>query len=450
MARIPRVTHKVFGSSAAAGVNGVAQPGSKQQGSPVYTTDISVIQALAAWLNGLSGVVVSGKVLPLEELNALFLEPSQQIGEILQDGIPPYDAGTTYFTNSVCSVGALLYISLIDNNTGNAPASSPSDWSLFAGISGKGLNVIRNSGMAVAQRGATGTIAAGSPAYTLDGWIVDSVGANVAWAQVLGTVNNALMLQLTPAGTLTDLYIKQRIESTLMQEIGYTPITIQAYIYNGTLGSITPTLTLNIPTSTDNYGSVTNVLAATNLQAIPAGTGRVVAYTFVLTSAYAYQNGLEVIWNFGAQVPNTKFIQFGLSDISPTPNFTAGLIANPPLPTVRQIAEETVFCKRYFIAFGTGAFFPGGAYSANAAAFVINFTIPMRAAPTLTVPIPGNLTIEDGSFGGFVVATIGVTETSNNSCAFQASTAGTLSVHGFYFLGIGGSGPNLLNLSSEL
>ncbi|MDE2233796.1 MAG: hypothetical protein KGJ90_06880 [Patescibacteria group bacterium] len=131
MSKLTRVTHTIFGGSAPAAANGIAQFGSKQAGTPTYTTNIATLQALAAWLNGWGSAVVSGKVPPLEELNAAFLEPSYQIGYMLEMGIPEYDAGTTYYTNSICQSGGLIYQSLVDNNIGNAPASSPTDWKLY-------------------------------------------------------------------------------------------------------------------------------------------------------------------------------------------------------------------------------------------------------------------------------------------------------------------------------
>lgn len=459
MARIPRVTHKVFGSSAAAGVNGVAQPGSKQQGSPVYTTDISVIQALAAWLNGLSGVVVSGKVLPLEELNALFLEPSQQIGEILQDGIPPYDAGTTYFTNSVCSYLGQIYISLTDTNIGNTPSTSGTSWTNLLGRGAKGLNIIRNGSMSVAQRGTSGQVGTGTPVYTLDGWIVDSVGANCNWSQLVNASNSLLALALFPLGTLTDLYIKQRIESILMSEIGYTNITIQANIFNGTTSPLVPNLILNIPTATDNYSSITNVLAATNLQSIAAGASGVVAYTFKIDNTVNYNNGLEIIFDFGNQVQNSKNVRLSAVDVSPTPLTPTGLNSNPPSPTIRQISDDELFCQRYANAYlfnqvGSGSFplvlgFGSGSTAVN---YFFQFPATMRMPPALSIANPNDFGLQGMS--GIPIDTTALAFQSSSQvdpkgAVVQATVSSGAALNTPYYL-VSVTGNNRIIFSSEL
>ena len=128
MPKITRITHTIFGGGASAAVDGIAQFGSKQAGSPNYSVNIATIQSLAAWLQGWAGAVTNGKVLPLEELNAAFLEPSYQIGYMLEMGIPEYDAGTTYFKNSICQYTGLIYQSIADNNTGNTPTTSSTTW----------------------------------------------------------------------------------------------------------------------------------------------------------------------------------------------------------------------------------------------------------------------------------------------------------------------------------
>lgn len=40
----------------------------------------------------------------------------------------PYDAGTTYASGQATVDGGIIYLSLVDGNTGNTPATSPTDW----------------------------------------------------------------------------------------------------------------------------------------------------------------------------------------------------------------------------------------------------------------------------------------------------------------------------------
>lgn len=448
MSKVTRKAALIFSGSAGAGPNGIAEFGSLANGSVVYSTDPDVIQSLPQWLGGWNPALVGGASPALEDMNAVEYVNSYQVAYLLQQGIPEYNATTTYYTNSFCAVDSLIYVSLIDNNVGHSPGSSPTQWTLFSGVSGKGFNALRNSTMIVAQRGTSGTIVASTPAYTVDGWIVDAVGNNCAWAQVLSTVNNVASLRLTPSGTLTDLYIKQRIESSVMQQIGYTNVTIQAYVYNGTLGNVTPTLALNVPTLTDNYGSVTSVLAATNLQTIPPGTGGVVAYTFAVTSANAFEKGLEVIWDFGNQVPSTKNIQFTFADLSPTPNFTTGLITNPPIPQVTPVGVEMQNSFRYLNVLQGGDAIFGAAGDATHFCATYYFKNRMRNTPSITVVTVGNFHIYGNTNANIATVTSltivggGGAFVSLNSVILQALVAAglTADVPG-YLIDVGDSSP---------
>jgi hypothetical protein len=297
----------------------------------------------------------------------------------------------------------------------------------------KGLNIIRNSSMVVAQRGTGGTVVNSTPAYTADGWIVGSVGASTNWTRQDGNVNDVYALLLEPAGTLTDLYVKQRIESTLMIQIGITTITIQAYIYNGTSSPLTPTLALNAPTGVDDYTSVINVLAATNLQTIGSNSGAVVAYTFAITSV-DFNNGMEIIFDFAAQVQQTKSIEITLVDVSPTPNLTVGLTANPPSPTIRQIADELAFCQRYLVVLGDGILATqifGTGINTSSTVAKINIPLPVK----MRVPVysaTGSISVS--AFSDFQLVTgAGVQETvtalsySGNSSTLMMSLSVTVS-----------------------
>jgi len=81
-------------------------------------------------------------------------------------------------------------------------------------------NKIRNSGFAVFQRGTSGTVSAGSPAYTADGFMVSATGTSCAWsANGAGINGSANALNLASATGLTDVLVKQRIESSVAQPL---------------------------------------------------------------------------------------------------------------------------------------------------------------------------------------------------------------------------------------
>lgn len=120
MAKITRRTLKIFGSAGA--TTYFAEFGSQTLGAPVKTKDIDSIQTLSAWVDGFQEEIDADKAPYLEDVNALMYVHSYMVGNILQDGITPWDAGTTYYNGSMVRKDATfeLYGSLVDNNLGNA------------------------------------------------------------------------------------------------------------------------------------------------------------------------------------------------------------------------------------------------------------------------------------------------------------------------------------------
>ena len=118
MPAIDRKTQQIFGSSLTPSGN-VAVWGSLAAASPAYSADPATIQS-ARWLNGFNDALVGNRSPALEDLNGLMLVITQQLAYLLQSGVPEWDAGTTYFTNQFVRSGANLYLSVTDNNLGNA------------------------------------------------------------------------------------------------------------------------------------------------------------------------------------------------------------------------------------------------------------------------------------------------------------------------------------------
>ena len=143
MAKLPRVTAKIFASNAEEG--DIGQYGSALTGSKVITSDISEIQALPAYEIGWRGAVVSSRNYPtLQEMNGLQKTFSQQIAYNFQEGIPEYDAGTDYYIGSIVKVledgKPVLYSSLTDNNIGNNPITDATNWERLS-FGGGGLEI---------------------------------------------------------------------------------------------------------------------------------------------------------------------------------------------------------------------------------------------------------------------------------------------------------------------
>lgn len=95
------------------------QFGSLVAGAPINTKDIATIQALTAWINGLQDALYGANKAPLmEDFNSLLYVAFWQIFYMLQEGIPEWDAGTTYFIGAIVRAPGTqqVYQSLIDNN----------------------------------------------------------------------------------------------------------------------------------------------------------------------------------------------------------------------------------------------------------------------------------------------------------------------------------------------
>jgi hypothetical protein len=125
VSRIARVTQTIFASTP--GAQQVSQFGSWAAGSQVFTTSIATIQALSNWATGWFAARIGAGNPPIQDMNAFGLVVTQQLANVFQDGVPLYDAATTYYKGSIVQGGTglgygaqgLLYMSQADTNLGN-------------------------------------------------------------------------------------------------------------------------------------------------------------------------------------------------------------------------------------------------------------------------------------------------------------------------------------------
>jgi hypothetical protein len=133
MARVTRKTQKIFALGAAN--NG--QFGSAVAGTYVLSTDPAVLQNLAAWNSGWLSATVGAKFFPtLEEMQGIQYVQTYQLAYMFQEGIPEYDSGTTYYTNSVVKKAGTyqLYGSITNGNIGNA-LTDAANWVFLSDLS---------------------------------------------------------------------------------------------------------------------------------------------------------------------------------------------------------------------------------------------------------------------------------------------------------------------------
>lgn len=129
MPKITRATQQIFGSNAPG--TQITAFGTAMTANPVYTTDPAELQTNAT-LEGWDAAIEADKAPFEEDTNGLFYLITRQLAYLFQQGIPEWDANTTYYQNSQCSVmqDGILVIkrSLTDNNVGNNPATDNINW----------------------------------------------------------------------------------------------------------------------------------------------------------------------------------------------------------------------------------------------------------------------------------------------------------------------------------
>lgn len=294
-------------------------------------------------------------------------------------------------------------------------------------------NRFRNGTMDIWQRGTAAITVTTSGAYVADGWIVLPTGASVTAQQAAGRLLTSYNLKVTGAASVTDVIVKQRIESMMAAAFTSQQVTVQAWIYNGTGGSITPTLTVKHPTAADNYTSTATDVSAVNLQACANGAWTQVAYTFTASSSSAY--GIEVAFDFGNNFStNGKYIQITELDIRTTPGMASGLVYSPPAGMLRPIVEEFLINQRYLVCLNTSALSYGKFAWARANSTTIAYgplvgiNTPLRAAPT--VMKIGNLVLQGASQALSSLAVDGYD--GNGSLSIAWTVAGGLTSGNFY------------------
>ena len=285
------------------------------------------------------------------------------------------------------------------------------------------MNKFRNGTMDIWQRGTSSMTVTTSGAYTADGWIVVPTGASCTAQQTTSNIRTGALstysLLMTGASSVTDILVKQRIESFIAQQLEGQQVTVQAQVYNNTGASITPTITVKHANAADNWSASTTDVSAVSLQACANGAWTQVAYTFAASSSSG--NGLEITFDFGNNFSTTgKSVQITELDIRPTPGVATGLNSSPPVPEMRPIQVELALCQRYFEAsydIGTAP----GTVTTNGAAFLrppstsvdigVSYKVPKRiASGTVTVYSPNSGTsgkIYDVNGTGDVTANLG-------------------------------------------
>lgn len=146
MAILSRIKQFVFGSTGS--VSNFGKIGSAVAGTPVNTKDLTQIQSLSQFSDGLSAITSENEPY-LEDMNSLYYLITSQLAYVFQSGIPEYESGTAYYANiSFCTYQGILYKSLtgtsISPNVGNLPPTSTNNWGPITTVYFNSLANLRN------------------------------------------------------------------------------------------------------------------------------------------------------------------------------------------------------------------------------------------------------------------------------------------------------------------
>lgn len=359
--KLERFTYLPWGGNLLGAPLGVEQFGSAAAGNPVYTTTPSVIQGLAAWLNGWPAALVSA---------ALVIPPY----------VPTWNVAKTYFSGEVVQSAGVLYSSLVNNNTGNTPATSPASWQSVAlgsasklpfiedanavdFVHGQGLAYIYEMGIAEWDSGTTyftnsyvqlgGLIYRSlidsnlnnSPSTSPLDWILWTPGTSW-WGGNLGGESTTTQLNLTipgfppnsqiPTGTTVTCFVGVAFGTFFTGGCtvainGGTPIVINDYNHTSISASVTVTLakyftllfngvTWSLVANYQNDGVLAPSVTGTQNNYNPTGFGPAVTVlklgTTGVTTITGLTTGLSMPNGWEIQVVNSGSANATLSNLS--------------------------------------------------------------------------------------------------------------------------------------
>lgn len=323
-------------------------------------------------------------------------------------GAATFRAGATFAgalsgVTSLTMSGALSGLTSLTMNGALSGATSLSMNGALSGVASLNGDALRgftnkliNGQFDIWQRGTGGACPAATRTFWADRFFINPAGAAVSATQAAGSGSgrSKYCILITGATSVTTVNVGQRIESAEIPAIN-KPVTFQAWIFNNSGASFTPSLLLGTPAASDDFTTVTNKLTQA-LQACANGVWTQVSATGVDISAYAnVLNGLQV----ELQIPNgalsTGAKQVYFSD--------ADLHAGSTVVTFerRPIGVELALCERYceksydmatapgtvtqngrigFIG-STAGFFSSG----SSASIPVAFKVKKRTSPSVTI-----------------------------------------------------------------
>lgn len=279
-------------------------------------------------------------------------------------------------------------------------------------------NRIINGNMALAQRGTSATVTAGTTVPTastgypcVDRFFVYSTGANVTAAQVAGSGATQYRLQITGAASVTAVGVGQRIEQMNSYDMAGSTATLSVDLANTALSTVT--WTASYATTANTFGTIgtpTKTQIATGTFTV---SSTVTNFSTQISIPAAATTGIEILFTVGAQTSGT----FTVGNVQLTKSATAEAF------DVRSVGTELALCQRYYeksyqqgVAVPTNSSNAGYAVSFTTVALAtgtnygtVKYSVTKRIAATVT-------TYSYVSSTTNVVSALGGTDLSANSC----------------------------------
>lgn len=183
MAKLARATQKIFGDNAPN--TQITAFGTAMTDSPVYTRDVNTIMN-NNYLSGWASAILADKSPYEEDTNGVLFAITRQLAYIYNEGIPEYDANTSYpigaIVKSVSNNTINIYLSLVDNNAGY-PLTNTTYWKLapIGNVQPQLDNTVKLTGnqTVAGNKTFTGTTKAPTPAAGSN----DTTVATTAWVR---------------------------------------------------------------------------------------------------------------------------------------------------------------------------------------------------------------------------------------------------------------------------
>ena len=248
--------------------------------------------------------------------------------------------------------------------------------------SGGYVNLFRNGGFEISQRGPGPLVISTSGGYLLDGWGVVPTGASVTAQLFGGRARTSGSLAVTGQAGVTGCIVRQKIEVVRAARLQNTRALFQCWVYNGTSAAITPNLIGRYPSASDNWATpVADTSVA--LQACQPGTWTLLSASAVPKNPYlGYEFGLDF---GGALNAAGSYIEITEADVRAWTGSATALPTMLPQPEFRPGDVELNDCRRFYrqTVQASAAAISISAYNAASGSnsIIVPLNPPMRAPP---------------------------------------------------------------------